>query len=175
VIRIDPLVLRRMRPHDIDPVVVIDEAVYSRPWSAQTWRRELADAQRHHLVATRGADVVGHAGMLLVVDQVHLTTVAVAPASQGAGVATALVLELLDEALARGVDEATLEVRASDRRAQRMYSRLGFAPAGIRRRYYTDPVDDAIVMWLSELGDARTAERHEPIRSALLERSTRDA
>jgi ribosomal-protein-alanine N-acetyltransferase len=85
-----------------------------------------------------------------------------------------LVLELLDEALARGVDEATLEVRASDRRAQRMYSRIGFAPAGIRRRYYTDPVDDAIVMWLSELSGARTAERHEPIRSALLERSTRD-
>lgn len=150
MIGIDALVLRRMKHHDIDSVLVIDEVAYSRPWSAQTWRHELADPQRHHLVATQDAEVIGHAGMLIVVDQAHLTTVAVAPASQGAGVATALVLELLDEARALGIAEATLEVRASDRRAQRMYSRIGFAPAGIRRRYYTDPVDDAIVMWRSD-------------------------
>lgn len=174
MIEIGTLAVRRMRHHDIEAVRNIDLVVYSRPWSTATWRRELGDSQRHHLVATRAGEIVGHAGVLFVTDEAHLTTVAVAPTDQGRGVGTLLVLDLLDEAVARGVESAMLEVRATDRRTQRIYSRIGFGPAGIRKRYYSEPVDDAVIMWLSEIGSARLAERHEPIQSAALEWSIED-
>ena len=174
MIEIGTLAVRRMRHPDIDAVRDIDKIVYSRPWSTATWRHELGDTRRHHLVATRADEIVGHAGVLFVADEAHVTTVAVTPPDQGRGVATLLVLDLLDETVTRGVESATLEVRAADRRTQRIYSRIGFAPAGIRKRYYSDPVDDAVIMWLSELGSARLAERLEPIRSAILERSIDD-
>jgi ribosomal-protein-alanine N-acetyltransferase len=171
VIEIGTLTVRRMSHHDIELVRDIDQLAYSRPWSGATWRHELGDSERYHLVATRAGEIVGHAGVLFVADQAHVTTVAVAPADQGRGVATLLLLDLLDEAVTRGIGSARLEVRAAERRAQRIYSRIGFAPAGIRRRYYCDPVDDAVIMWLPDLDSARLAERLDPIRSAVLERS----
>jgi ribosomal-protein-alanine N-acetyltransferase len=167
MIELGTVVVRRMRLRDMDAVRDIDGAVYSRPWSAATWRHELGDPQRHHLVAICGGDVIGHAGALFVAGEAHITTVAVAPGSQGRGVATLMVLELLDVARERDIDTATLEVRSADRRAQRIYSRLGFAPAGIRRRYYSEPVDDAVIMWLADLGGSRLVARHAPIRESL--------
>ena len=167
MIDIEAVTTRRMRPDDIEPVRAIDAAVYSRPWSTAMWRHELTDPQRHHLVATRSQDVIGHAGLLFVTDEAHVTTVAVDPDSQGRGVATLLVLDLLDEARSRAVEAATLEVRSADRRAQRLYTRLGFAPSGVRRRYYSDPVDDAVVMWLADLASDQLTERLEPIRASL--------
>jgi ribosomal-protein-alanine N-acetyltransferase len=171
MIELGTLAVRRMRPHDIDAVREIDATVYSRPWSTATWHHELGDPQRHHLVAIRGGELIGHAGVLFVAGEAHVTTVAVAPASQGRGVGTLMVLELLDEARAREIDSATLEVRSADRRAQRIYARLGFAPAGIRRHYYSDPVDDAVIMWLADLGGSRMIERHVPIRASIEEPS----
>ncbi len=169
MIEIETLVVTRMRHRDIEAVRDIDLVVYSRPWSTATWRRELDDPQRYHLVATQAGEVVGHAGVLFVADEAHVTTVAVAPAEQGRGVATLLVLDILDEAVTRGVESAKLEVRAADRRTQRIYSRIGFGPAGIRGRYYSDPVDDAVIMWLSDLGSPQRAGRVDPIRSAILD------
>lgn len=160
--------IRRMGHHDIGAVRDIDLVVYSRPWSAAMWRHELGDPERHHLVSVREGEVIGHAGALFVSGEAHVTTVAVDPACQGQGVATLLVLDLLDEARARGVDAATLEVRSADRRAQRIYSRIGFAPAGIRPRYYSDPADDAVIMWLTDLSAPQMTERHEPIRADVL-------
>ena len=170
MIDLDAVTIRPMRHQDVAAVRVIDTAVYSRPWSAALWRQELTDPQRHHLVATQEHDVIGHAGVLFMIDEAHVTTVAVDPASQGRGVATLLVLDLLDEARSRRLDAATLEVRSTDRRAQGIYTRLGFAPAGVRRSYYSDPVDDAVVMWLADLASDRVAHRLEPIRATLRER-----
>ena len=167
MIEIEAVTIRRMRPQDIEAVRAIDTIVYSQPWSGATWRHELSDPQRHHLVATRNQHVIGHAGILFVTEEAHVTTVAVDPADQGRGVATLLVLDLLDEARSRRVDAATLEVRSGDRRAQRIYTRLGFAPAGVRRSYYSDPADDAVVMWLADLGSDHVAQRLEPIRASL--------
>ena len=174
MIELGTLAVRRMRYPDIEAVGLIDAGAYSRPWSAATWRRELGDSQRHHLVAMVDGAIIGHAGVLFVAEEAHVTTVAVMPDQQGRGVATLLVLDLLDETRSRGVDSATLEVRATDRRAQRIYSRIGFAPAGIRRRYYSEPIDDAVIMWLSDLSSARVAQRHEPIRASVLEQGPAD-
>ena len=148
-----------MAARDIDAVRAIDEAAYANPWSVATWRKELAALDRLHLVALDGDEVVGHAGLLFVLDEAHVTTVATATARQGEGIATALMLRLLDAAREHGSDSATLEVRAADRRPQRLYGRFGFRPAGVRRNYYRDPTDDGIVMWLHDLGGDETTAR----------------
>lgn len=159
----DPVRIVEMAGRHIPAVRAIDERAYPNPWSAATWRRELTDDTRHHVVAidesSRPATVVGHAGLLFVLDEVHVTTVAVHPDAEGRGIATRMLLVLLAEARARGAAAATLEVRASHRRTQRLYGRFGFHPVGVRRGYYSAPSDDAIVMWLDELGSEAITER----------------
>lgn len=175
VVTIEP-----MRGRHVRAVRAIDELVYPNPWSVATWRTELAEPSRHHLVATAspghdaagddgsaGATVVGHAGLLVVLDEVHVTTVAVHPEAQGRGIASRLLIDLLAEARIRGASAATLEVRATHRRTQRLYSRFGFRPVGVRPRYYSAPTDDAIVMWLERVGSHEVAERLAEIRSEL--------
>lgn len=151
--------LEAMAPRDIDAVRRIDEDAYSHPWSVATWRKELANADRLHLVALDGDDVVGHAGLLFVLDEVHVTTVATRADREGEGIATALLAQLLTSARAHGSTAATLEVRAADTRPQRLYARFGFRPAGVRREYYHAPDDDGIVMWLHDLDGDEVAAR----------------
>jgi len=145
------LTFAEMALRDIESVRAIDEAAYPNPWSVATWRKELVAADRLHLVALDGDAVVGHAGLLFVLDEVHITTVASRTEREGEGIATALLVRLLTAAREHGSSAATLEVRAADQRPQRLYTRFGFRPAGIRRNYYQDPADDGIVMWLHDL------------------------
>lgn len=161
------MTIEAMARRDIDAVLAIDELVYPNPWSVGTWRRELDAADRLHLIARVGHEVIGHAGLFFVVDEVHITTVAVAPDHGGRGLGTRLVLALLDEASAHGSTAATLEVRSSHNRTQQVYSRLGFRPVGVRKGYYSKPVDDGIVMWLHGLDDAEVGDRLERVRVEL--------
>jgi len=154
--------------HDhIDEVIDIDVEVYPKAWSRRLWHRELADPTRTHLVASDAGVIIGHGGIMHVLDEVHLTTVAVAPDRQGSGLATRLILALLDSATAAGSTAITLEVRAANRRAQRLYSRFGFVPSGVRRGYYSDPADDAIIFWLNDLDGVEIAQRLDRVRAEL--------
>jgi ribosomal-protein-alanine N-acetyltransferase len=166
------LSIEPMAGRHVGAVRAIDELTYPTPWSVATWRNELASADRHHVVAVAGdyrdgRAVVGHAGLLFVVDEVHVTTVAVHPDAQGRGIATRMLVVLLREARVRAATAATLEVRATDRRTQRLYGRFGFQPVGVRRSYYSKPVDDAVVMWLDELGSGAAAARLDRIAAEL--------
>ncbi len=156
-----------MAGRHVAPVRAIDELCYSSPWSAATWRHEIVNPDRHHLVLRLDGKIVGHAGSMRVLDELHIITVAVHPDCRGGGLATGLVLELLDEGIGSGALTATLDVRASAHRTQRLYGRLGFRPAGVRSRYYTDPVDDAIIMWLYDLPSAEIAKRLDRVRAEL--------
>lgn len=152
------LVIEPMAGRHIDAVMAIDARCYSRPWSASTWRDELASPDRTHLIGRVGDRLVAHAGSLLIVDELHITTVATDPDAEGRGHGTRLCLELLHAGRRAGATAAMLEVRAAARRTQRVYGRLGFAPAGVRPGYYDKPTDDAIIMWLDDLaGDAQRA------------------
>jgi len=161
------LVIEKMANRHIDSIRAIDRLCYSSPWSAATWRNELSEATRHHVVGRIDDTIVGHAGLLFVLEEVHVTTVAVHPDHQRARIATRLVSALLDVAVGAGSEAATLEVRASARRAQRLYARFGFRPAGVRRSYYTHPVDDAVVMWLHELQSNEVGVRLATVRAEL--------
>ncbi|MAL65735.1 MAG: ribosomal-protein-alanine N-acetyltransferase [Acidimicrobiaceae bacterium] len=162
------VVLEPMAGRHVDAVSAIDSRCFSRPWSAAQWRTELTAADRTHLVARDSDQVVAHAGTLRVLDELHVTTVAVDPDHEGKGHGTRLCIELLRLGIAAGATAATLEVRAQAHRTQRLYSRLGFAPAGIRSRYYDRPTDDAVIMWLHDLDSPEIVERLDRVAAELL-------
>jgi ribosomal-protein-alanine N-acetyltransferase len=146
----------------------VDTLVYPKPWSLSLFRQELAMRDsRVYLVAFVGEDQAGHAGMMLVAGEGHVTTVAVDPRWQGRGVASRLLLALHRAAVRRGVDAMTLEVRVGNTRAIDLYRRFGYAPAGIRRNYYSEEGEDGLVMWAHDVQQPAHAERLLGIERAL--------
>ncbi len=159
--------IESMARRHIDAVMAIDAISHSRQWSAAMWRRELAAADRRHLVVFHDGDVVAHAGTLQQLDELHITNVATHPEHRGRGHATRLLVELLRAGAAGGAEAATLEVRAADRATHRVYGRLGFSPAGIRPAYYSAPTDDAVIMWLHELSSSAAQARIDAVAATV--------
>lgn len=167
-----------MRRRHLRAVQRIEAASSPRPWSQQVFLAELEQVdERTYLVARAGSRVVGFAGLLYVLPDAHVTTVAVDPAWRRRGVATRLLLALAREAVARGATALTLEVRVSNTGAQALYRRFGFAPAGVRRGYYPpppsppgaepQPAEDAIVMWAHDVDAPAYGARLDAIEAAL--------
>lgn len=161
------VVVERMRRRDLRRgVMEIEAASYPRPWSHGVFVSELDQMRRghrHYLVARRARSVVGYAGLWFTADEAHVTNVAVAPELRREGVATRLLLGLADVAIARGCVAWTLEVRVSSTGAQDLYRRFGFAPAGVRTRYYEN-TEDAIVMWCHDIQSERYRALLEELR-----------
>jgi ribosomal-protein-alanine N-acetyltransferase len=156
-------VIEPMRRRHVNQILTIERASYPKPWSAQVFHEELdqaRDGYRYYLVARRGRTVVGYGGLMFAVDEAHVTNLAVHPDHRRDGVATRLLLALADDAIDRGCPAWTLEVRASNVAAQELYRRFGFAPAGVRARYY-EGVEDAIVMWCHDIQSEDYALRLE--------------
>lgn len=141
-----------MRRRHLRSVLRIEAQVYPRPWSLGLFMSELAlKTTRSYLVAKIGPDVVGYAGLMITGSDGHVTTVAVDPTWHRNGIGTRLMLGLSDAATARACTGLTLEVRVSNAGAQALYRRFGFAPAGVRKNYYTETNEDAIVMWAHDI------------------------
>ena len=135
----------------IPAVVEIEKVSNPSPWSEVSFRKELDNPQSVFLVALSGSRVVGFGGMWLVIDEAHITTLAVAADSRKAGIGRALMLELLSRAAAKGMLCSTLEVRASNEPAIRLYESLGYRATARRKAYYPENREDAVVMWLHGL------------------------
>lgn len=149
------LVVEPMRRRDLSQVMPIETASYPKPWTAGVFHGEIELArsgERCYLVARRDGRLVGYAGLMFVVDDAHVTNIACASTAQRTGVATRLLAELAWEAIGRGCTALTLEVRVSNTGAQALYRKFGFAPVGVRQRYYENS-EDAIVMWCHEIGE----------------------
>jgi ribosomal-protein-alanine N-acetyltransferase len=147
---IDPLEVSivPMRRRHLRSVVRIEAQVYPRPWSHSLFVSELAlRSTRAYFVAKVGRDVVGYAGLMMSMTDGHVTTIAVDPAWHRHGIGTRLLLALAREGVERGATALTLEVRLSNRGAQEMYKRFGFTAVGVRKGYYADTGEDALVMW----------------------------
>ncbi len=141
-----------MRRRHLRSVLRIEGEVYPRPWSHSLFLSELAlRGSRAYFVARVGRDLVGYAGIMLAGEHAHVTTIAVDPAHHREKIGTRLLLVLTREALARGARNMTLEVRLSNRGAQDLYRRFGFAPVGVRKNYYQETHEDALVMWVHEI------------------------
>ena len=153
--------LEPMRRRHVGQVLAIERVSYPRPWTTTVFHDELdqvATGHRHYLVARLGRTVVGYAGLMFVADEGHVTNVAVHPDHRREGIANQLLLELAGVAIQRGCVAWTLEVRASSTGAQALYRSFGFAPAGIRAKYYEN-TEDAIVMWCHDIQEPAYAER----------------
>lgn len=166
----DGLVLEPMRKRHLRQVLPIEDQAYPTSWSKGVFESELSqvrDGSRYYVVARRGRDVVGYAGLWFVADpdgaQAHVTNIVVASAARRQGVARRLLVHLADEAVRRGCVAWTLEVRASSTGAQELYRRFGFAPAGVRKQYY-ERSEDAIVMWCHDIDGDEYAARLEGLR-----------
>ena len=161
------LVIAPMRRRHLPAVLAIEEQAQPRPWSERIFQSELAQPNRMYLVARSGATVLGFAGVLLVVDEGHITNVAVDPSWQRRGVAASLLLRLCRTSAERGARQLTLEVRMGNRGAQALYRRFGFAPGGVRKAYYPDNREDALVMWAHDIDLPAYAERLAGIEAEL--------
>jgi len=134
---------------DIDAVLSIEEASFTSPWTKEMY---LAEFENHgisffYLAKSAGGEIVGFCSFWRVLDELHINNLAVMPAHRRTGVATALLSGVLGDGARLGAKRATLEVRHSNISAQRLYERFGFTVEGVRRRYYTNPVEDALVLW----------------------------
>ncbi len=158
-----------MRRRHLRSVVRIEEECYPRPGSATLFLSEVAQrSSRRYVVATIGPLVVGYCGLMVVGEEGHITTLSVDPAWHRRGVGTVLLLDQARAAPGHGVRHLTLEVRASNTPAQVLYRRFGFAPVGVRRNYYTETNEDAIIMWANDIDTADYAGRLGEIEAQLL-------
>lgn len=159
-----------MRRRHLRAVMRIDQQVYPRPWSLGLYHGELnqAEHRRVYVVARVGREVIGHGGFTVVAGEGHITTVAVDPAWHRHGVGTRLMLVLVRAAIDRGLVSMTLEVRATNDPAQRLYRRFGFHEAGVRAGYYAETGEDATIMWAHHLDAPEQRERLDRIEAALV-------
>lgn len=162
------LTLRELELGDIGAVAQIEALASPDPWSAELFAGELSmsGAERRWLVATLEATIVGFAGMMYAPGQVddtlegHLMNVAVHPRHTRQGVARRLLVAAFAEALERHVDHLTLEVRVTNHGARALYTRFGFAPVGVRPKYYPDG-EDALILWVHDIGSVEFRQRLE--------------
>lgn len=141
----------RLEEAHIPAILDIEKEVNSAPWSERSFRNELTHPHGVFLAAIAEGKVVGYGGLWMVVDEAHITTVAVAKESQRQGLGRRLMIELLNRAKTAGMACSTLEVRAGNDPAIKLYENLGYVVAARRKSYYPDNQEDALVMWLHEL------------------------
>ena len=162
------VVVTPMRRRHLRGVMAIEELVYPKPWSATLFTSEMSQpATRRYLVAldsqTRlsrwgGRGVVGYAGVMVMVGEAHITTVATHPHHHRRKIASRLLVDLLHEARGLGAQAATLEVRVNNRGAQRLYAGFGFSPVGVRPGYYAETGEDALIMWAYDINSDAYAD-----------------
>jgi ribosomal-protein-alanine N-acetyltransferase len=140
-----------LREEHLPAVLEIEKQANSAPWSERSFRNELDHPHGIFLVALADGQVVGYGGIWLVVDEAHVTNVAVDPGFRRQGVARKLMRDLLKRSRERGMTCSTLEVRAGNEAATRLYEGLGYKITATRRGYYPDNREDAAVMWLYDL------------------------
>ncbi len=145
------LVIRRMSHDDVPEVASLESANQPSPWSVRVFRDELEQPNRIYLVAS-AETVVAFGGVMVVGEEAHVTNLLVAPEHRGVGIGRALMVSLVEEAVAVGSRHLTLEVRAGNEPARGLYSSLGLVPVGVRPRYYGD--EDALILWAHDIDEA---------------------
>ncbi|HLN60436.1 MAG TPA: ribosomal protein S18-alanine N-acetyltransferase [Symbiobacteriaceae bacterium] len=142
-----------MTPGDLDGVMEVERRSFLTPWSREAFLGELMQTYTVYLVAKEGSKVVAHGGMHVVWEDSHVTNIAVLPEYRGRGLGEHMMLELISRAVHRGASRMTLEVRATNTPAQNLYRKLGFVTekGAVRKGYYEDTGEDAIVMWKDPL------------------------
>ncbi|MGB6778479.1 MULTISPECIES: ribosomal protein S18-alanine N-acetyltransferase [Planococcus] len=141
---------RKMTIHDVNEVYEIEKQSFTLAWTKEAFEQEMLKNEfAYYVLAETQEGVVGYCGMWLVMDEAHITNIAISPKERGKKFGEALMKEAIETAKAQGAKLMTLEARVSNIAALNLYKKLGFKNGGIRKGYYTDNQEDAIVMWVN--------------------------
>ncbi|MCD8501599.1 MAG: ribosomal protein S18-alanine N-acetyltransferase [Bacillaceae bacterium] len=144
IFKIRPMVLT-----DIVEVVVIEKTSFTSPWTKRAFIEELTkNNYANYTVLEHDGDIIGYCGIWVVIDDAQITTIAIKKEYRGQGLGEQLLLHSIDRARLLGATRVSLEVRVTNTVAQKLYKRLGFKKGGIRKNYYADNQEDALVMWV---------------------------
>jgi ribosomal-protein-alanine N-acetyltransferase len=158
-----PFDIRPMALEDIPAVLEIDRQSFPIPWPDRSYRYELTENSASHMLVAISRSprplILGYVGFWLIIDEAHISTLAVAPEVRGQGIGRRLLEASLEQARQLGAAMATLEVRVSNQRAIDLYQQHGFAVVGRRRRYYRDNNEDALLMSIGRLDEVVAASK----------------
>jgi len=150
--RPERMTIARMSSNDIPDVARIERASFTTVWPTDAFYNELTTNKlAHYFVGRIGGRIVAYGGIWVILEDSHITTVAVEPELRGRGLGEAMVLKLIDEGIERGAAWMTLEVRESNVSAQQLYRKYGFTTVTTRKGYYSDDNESALVMWAGNL------------------------
>jgi [ribosomal protein S18]-alanine N-acetyltransferase len=145
-----------MRRRHLRGVMAIERLVYPRPWSPNLFLSEMTESKnRCYLVARIDREVVGYAGMICYGEEAHVTNIAIDPLHHRQKIATRLLHDLIGQAIEMGAEAVSLEVRVTNWGAQRLYGGFGFRPIGVRKNYYQEINEDALIMWVDDIRTSR--------------------
>lgn len=146
------VLIRRMRVDDIEHVSRLERRCYTLPWSSSAYVTEIGNPSAYYTVAAEtDGTIIGYAGMWVVADELHITTIAVDPTHRGRRIGERLLLDLIEEGIARGAKNATLEVRERNSVAHNLYLKYGFEDVAVRKNYYSDNGENAVIMWANDI------------------------
>jgi [ribosomal protein S18]-alanine N-acetyltransferase len=147
----DTVLLRRAKPADTERIAAIEQVSFPTPWSRALLVHEIIERDNVYMVAEMSIGIVGFIGLWHVLDEGHICTLAVDPELRGRGLGELLVLAALQEAVKLGADVVHLEYRVSNGKAAALYRKLGFERVGLRRGYYSDTGEDAVLAQIEGL------------------------
>lgn len=162
------LLIEVMAQADIPAVLRIEGLSFSTSWPANAFANEIRDNKlAHYFVGRLGGEIVAYGGIWVILEDSHITTIAVHPDFRGQQLGEVMLLKLLDEAILQGASWITLEVRESNDVAQKLYRKYGFTTVSTRRGYYSDNGENALVMWAGNLKGELYGARLRVLRKAL--------
>jgi len=148
----EAIVVRLMTMDDLDGVMLVELDSFRTPWSRSAFEDELSQNRlARYLVAVDNEAIIGYAGTWLVINEAHVTNVAVSGQRRREGIGRLLMEKLMELSRDSGMDSMTLEVRVSNEAARHLYQQLGFVEAGLRKNYYTETKEDALILWREQL------------------------
>ena len=148
----ESITVRPMVMTDVDGVMAVEQDSFLTPWSRSAFEEELAQNRlARYIVAVENGEIVGYAGTWLVINEAHVTNVAVSGQRRREGIGRLLMQKLRDLARENDMESMTLEVRVSNAAARHLYEQLGFVEAGIRKNYYSETKEDALILWCEKL------------------------
>jgi [ribosomal protein S18]-alanine N-acetyltransferase len=147
---VDSFVFRYMKEEDIDQILEVEHASFATPWSREAFYNEIYNNKfAVYIVLEEDERIIGYVGAWIVIDEAHVTNLAILPSYRGKKLGEALLRKMMTVAKDMGARSMTLEVRVTNNVAQSLYRKLGFQNGGIRKNYYTDNQEDALVMWVN--------------------------
>jgi ribosomal-protein-alanine N-acetyltransferase len=142
-------IVRPMKEDDLERIMKIEQVSFPTPWSQHAFLTELTENEyARYFCLEMDKQVIGYMGLWFILEEGHITNVAIAPEFRGQHLGEFLMSSVMQKMKAEGMERMTLEVRTSNLKAQRLYERLGFVLAGKRKGYYSDNLEDALIMWV---------------------------